>query len=115
MRQRFHQFNQEESTVRSCKSFFVVLTLIACLCVAALPQNSTPLGIRPEPPEGKGVWALRAARLIDGTGAASIDNAVVIVTDNKIIDVGDGRSVSIPAGATVLGLIDGTFIHVINV
>jgi len=90
--------------VRSCKSFFVVLTLIACLCVAALPQNSTPLGIRPEPPEGKGVWALRAARLIDGTGAAPINNAVVIVTDNKITAVGDARSVSIPAGAKVIDL-----------
>src|SRR5437870_7234830 len=104
MRRRFHQFNKEESTVRSCKIFVVVLTFIVCLCVAALPQNSTPLGIRPEPPEGKGVWALRAARLIDGTGAAPINNAVVIVTDNKITAVGDARSVSIPAGAKVIDL-----------
>src|SRR5438034_6423599 len=104
MRRRFHQFNKEESTVRSCKIFVVVLTFIVCLCVAALPQNSTPLGIRPEPPEGKGVMALRAARLIDGTGAAPIIHAVVIVTDNKITAVGDAKSVPIPAGAKVIDL-----------
>src|SRR5437870_3422890 len=110
MRRRFHQFNKEESTVRSCKIFVVVLTFIVCLCVAALPQNSTPLGIRPEPPEGKGVWALRAARLIDGTGAALINNAVVIVTDNKITAVGDANSVLIPAGAKVIDLGDVTLL-----
>src|SRR5437667_2566047 len=106
----FDQFNQEESTVRSCKPFFIVLTLIVCLCVAALPQSSTPLGIRPEPPEGKGVLALRAARLIDGTGAAPINNAVVIVTDNKITAVGDAKSVSIPSGAKVIDLGDVTLL-----
>src|SRR3989441_6504756 len=104
MRRRFHQFNQEESTVRSCKPFFIVLSLILCLCVATLSQNSTPLGVRPEPPEGKGVVALRAARLIDGTGAAPINNAVVIVTDNKITAVGDAKSVSIPAGTKLIDL-----------
>ena len=76
-----------------------MLTLVLCLWVVALSQNSTPLGIRPEPAEGKGVVALRAARLIDGTGAAPINNAVVIVTDNKITAVGDAKSVSIPSGA----------------
>src|SRR5947208_11188539 len=90
--------------MRNCKTFFVVLTLVLCLWVVALSQNSTPLGIRPEPPEGKGVVALRAARLIDGTGAAPINNSVVIVTDNKITAVGDARSVSIPAGAKVIDL-----------
>src|SRR3989442_7807746 len=102
MRRRFHQFNQEESTVTSCKPFFIVLSLILCLCVATLSQNPTPLGIRPEPPEGKGVVALRAARLIDGTGAAPINNAVVIVTDNKIISVCDARSVSISDGTKLI-------------
>src|SRR2546429_6782655 len=110
MRRRFHQFNQGESTVRSCKLLFVGLTLVLCLCVAAMSQNSTPLGIRPEPPEGKGVVALRAARLIDGTAAAPINNAVVIVTDNKIIAVGDAKSVPIPSGAKVIDLGDVTLL-----
>src|SRR5436853_6859271 len=110
MRRRFHQFNQGNQPVRCCKPFFIVLTLIACLCVAAMSQNSTPLGIRPEPPEGKGVVALRAARLIDGTGAAPINNAVVIVTDNKITAVGDAKSVPIPSGAKVIDLGDVTLL-----
>jgi imidazolonepropionase-like amidohydrolase len=69
-----------------------------------MPQNPAPIGIRPEPPEGKGVVALRAARLIDGTGAAAINNAVVIVTNNKITAVGDTNSVRIPSGAKVIDL-----------
>src|SRR6266446_4190484 len=111
MRQRFRSIQSRgNQPVRCCKPFFIVLTLIACLCVAALSQNSTPLGIRPEPPEGKGVVALRAARLIDGTSAAPISNAVVIVTDNKITAVGDANSVRIPPGAKVIDLGDVTLL-----
>jgi imidazolonepropionase-like amidohydrolase len=47
---------------------------------------------------------LKAARLIDGTGAPAITNAVVIVTDNKITAVGDASSVRVPAGAKVIDL-----------
>lgn len=80
------------------------LILISCLCFSALPQSPAPIGIRPEPPEGKGVVVLRAARLIDGTGAAPISNAIVIVTNNKITAVGDTNSVRIPSGAKVIDL-----------
>src|SRR5260370_25803422 len=75
-----------------------------------MPQSSAPIGIRPEPPVGKGMVALRAARLIDGTGAAPITNAVVIVTDNKITAVGDANSVRIPSGAKVVDLGDVTLL-----
>ena len=80
------------------------LILISCLCFSVLPQNLAPIGIRPEPPEGKGVVVLRAARLIDGTGAAPITNAIVIVTNNKITAVGDTNSVRIPSGVKVIDL-----------
>ncbi len=82
----------------------IALTVLSCLSVSVMPQNSAPIGIRPEPPEGKGVVVLRAARLIDGTGAAPINNAVVIVTNNKITAVGDTNSVRIPSGAKVIDL-----------
>jgi imidazolonepropionase-like amidohydrolase len=88
--------------VRSHKLLLVALTLICCTSV--LPQNPAPLGIRPEPPEGKGVVALRAARLIDGTGAPPINNAIVIVANNKISVVGDANSVRIPSGVKVIDL-----------
>jgi len=79
-------------------------TLIACICFTVLPQAPTPIGIRPQPPEGKGVVVLKAARLIDGTGAAPITNAIVIVTDNKITAVGDAAKVPAPSGATIIDL-----------
>ena len=55
------------------------------MCVFVQAQATR---ITPEVPEGKGVVVLNAARLIDGTGAAPINNAVVVVTDNKITAVG---------------------------
>jgi imidazolonepropionase-like amidohydrolase len=48
--------------------------------------------------------------LIDGTGAAPITNAIVIVTDNKITTVGDANSVRIPSGAKVIDLGDVTLL-----
>ena len=96
--------------MRSYKLLLTAVILIAGLCVSVLTQNLKPIGIRPEPPEGKGVVALRAARLIDGTGAAPITNAVVIVTNNKISAVGDAGSVRIPSGAKVIDLGDVTLL-----
>ena len=80
------------------------IVAVAVLVVAVAAQTPAPIGIRPQPPEGKGVVALKAARLIDGTGAPAISNAVVIVTDNKITAVGDAASVRIPSGAKVIDL-----------
>jgi imidazolonepropionase-like amidohydrolase len=80
------------------------------VCVIVLSQAPQPIGVRPQPPEGKGVVALKAARLIDGTGAPAIANGVVIVTDNKITAVGDSRSVRIPSGAKVIDLGNATLL-----
>jgi len=78
--------------------------------VRVAPQNTAPIGIRPQPPEGKGVVVLKAARLIDGTGAAPINNAVIIITDNKITAVGSASSVSIPSDVKVIDLGDVTLL-----
>lgn len=88
----------------------IILVLVSCLCSSLAQQNPPPIGIRPQPPEGKGVLALKAARLIDGTGAPAINNAVVIVTDNKITAVGDTRSIRIPSDAKVINLGDVTLL-----
>jgi imidazolonepropionase-like amidohydrolase len=90
--------------VRIAKKIPTVALLLAAFCFSVLPQSQTPIGIRPQPPEGRGLVALKAARLIDGTGAPAIANAVVIVTDNKITAVGDASSVRIPSGAKVIDL-----------
>ena len=99
-----------ESIMKLNKLFLTAATLIACICFTVLPQAPTPIGIRPQPPEGKGVVVLKAARLIDGTGAASIANAIVIVTDNKITAVGNAATVAAPSGATIIDLGDTTLL-----
>src|ERR1051325_8616731 len=38
--------------------------------------------------KGSGTTVLRAARVIDGSGAAPIANGVVVVTDDRIVAVG---------------------------
>ncbi len=96
--------------MRSHKLFLPALIVIGCLCVPGLPQNPPAGLIRPEPPEGKGVVVLRAARLIDGTGGPAINNAVIVINDNKIAAVGESGSVSIPANAKVIDLGDVTLL-----
>jgi imidazolonepropionase-like amidohydrolase len=96
--------------VKKLRISATAVALIACFCLSVAPQNQPPIGIRPQPPEGKGVVVLRAARLIDGTGAPAVNNAVVVVTDNKITAVGDARSVHVPQGAKVIDLGDVTLL-----
>ena len=88
--------------MKNFKLLLVTLSLIVCLNSSALAQ-STPQ-IVPDPPIGKGTVVLKAARLIDGTGAPAINNAVVVVTDNKIVAVGISNSVASPADAKVIDL-----------
>jgi imidazolonepropionase-like amidohydrolase len=102
--------NPRNIQLRSYKLILLASLLVFCLCAGALPQNPAPIGIRPEPPVGKGVVALRAARLIDGTGAALITHAIVVVTDNRITAVGDANSVRIPSGAKTIDLGDVTLL-----
>lgn len=53
---------------------------------------------------------LRAARMIDGTGAPTVSNVVVVITDDRIVAVGPASSVAVPAGARVLDLGDVTLL-----
>lgn len=61
-------------------------------------------------PSGTGTVVLRAARLIDGTGAAPVANGVVVVTSNRIVAVGRSGAVTIPAGARTIDLGDATLL-----
>jgi imidazolonepropionase-like amidohydrolase len=85
----------------------VVLSVIAILFVWSLPLNAQTTGA-PGLRKGSGIVALRAARVIDGTGADAIRNGVVVVTDDKITAVGPSASVRIPQGARVIDLGDAT-------
>jgi imidazolonepropionase-like amidohydrolase len=65
---------------------------------------------RPQPTAGVGTVVLRAARVIDGTGAPPIENGVVVVTDDRIVAVGRAGSVAIPPGARTVDLGDATLL-----
>ena len=92
--------------MRNFKLVAVALFVIHSVCVSVLTQ--TPARITPEPPVGKGIVVLKASRLIDGTGSAAINNAVVVVTDNMITAVGTAGSVKVPANAKMIDLGDVT-------
>jgi imidazolonepropionase-like amidohydrolase len=81
--------------MRRMRNFFAALTL-----VIAAPLLAAPLFAADD------VTVIRAARLIDGTGAAPIVNAVVVVTGNKITAV--GSNLPAPTGAKVIDLGDVT-------
>ena len=83
---------------------FVVLACVICAATPLLAQNVGAPGER----KGSGTVVLKAARLIDGTGAAAITNAVVVILDDKIMAVGPASSVRIPSGAKVIDLGDAT-------
>jgi imidazolonepropionase-like amidohydrolase len=56
------------------------------------------------------VVVIRAARLIDGTGAAPLSNAAVIVRGNRIDAFGPASSIAAPAGARIIELGDVTLL-----
>src|SRR5262245_43109335 len=91
---------------------FLIMLLMACLSAIAVcaqfGQN------QPQGPQT--VYAIKAGRLIDGTGKAPIPNAMIIVQGERIEAVGPANNISIPPGAQVIdlgsdtlmpGLIDG--------
>src|SRR5688572_33232107 len=62
-------------------------------------------GWAPPPVLAQGtVTAFVGATLVDGTGAAPVDNGVVLVRDGRIAAVGRAAAGTIPAGATQVGL-----------
>jgi imidazolonepropionase-like amidohydrolase len=93
--------------LKNLKLLAVTLFVAHAMCVSVVAQ--TPR-ITPDVPIGKGAVVLKAARLIDGTGAAAIKNAVVVVTDNMITAVGTAGSVNIPANAKTIDLGDVTLL-----
>jgi len=81
---------------------FLSLALAApAIALAQAPTN---------PVKGTGTVVLKAARVIDGTGAAPIQNGVVVVTDDRIVAVGAAGAVSVPAGARTVDLGNATLL-----
>ena len=60
--------------------------------------------------KGTGTVVLKAARIIDGTGAAAIRNGLIVILDDKIMSVGPADRVKVPTGAKVIDLGDATLL-----
>lgn len=73
-------------------------TLLALLLVPPLLHAAEP------------VIVIKAARMIDGTGAAPVANAVVVVTGGSITAAGTASTIAVPAGARVIDLGDSTIL-----
>jgi imidazolonepropionase-like amidohydrolase len=57
---------------------------------------------RQVPPQAAGSFAIVGARLIDGTGAAAVENSAVVVRDGEIVAAGPLAAVSVPLGLRVI-------------
>lgn len=74
---------------------------LAVMTVIVLAASATTI-------EAQEITAIRAGRLIDGTGAAAVENAVILVRGNRIEAVGRAGEIAVPAGARVVDLSDRT-------
>ena len=72
------------------------LSALATPLIAALIAACVPPG------PGDDTTALVGGRLIDGTGAAAVEDAVVVMGGGRIIAAGVAGDVTVPAGATVI-------------
>ncbi|MDB4911321.1 MAG: hypothetical protein JWO39_2144, partial [Gemmatimonadetes bacterium] len=82
---------------------FSALIAIAALYSAPLPAQDSSLA-------APGTYVLRAAHLIDGRGAAEMQNAAIVVVGDSITWVGSAASVKAPAGARTIDLGDATLL-----
>jgi imidazolonepropionase-like amidohydrolase len=87
--------------------FILLFALAFAFLIKGIPAQQ--LGA-PGERRGKGTIVLRAAQIIDGTGAEPVKNGVVVVTDDKIVAVGASGSVRIPGGARTIDLGDVTLL-----
>ena len=82
-------------------------TALAATVLAA--AVATPLAPLPVSAQGAAT-VYEGARLIDGTGAAPIENGVLVVANGRITAVGASGAVQAPAGATRVSLAGKTII-----
>lgn len=94
------------SSTQSLTTITMRIALCLSLAVPTLLAAQAPTN----PIKGSGTVVLKAARVIDGTGAAPIQNGVVVVTDDHIVAVGAAGSVTIPAGARTVDLGNATLL-----
>ena len=90
--------------MRTIRTFFVMTAFVAVMSSQVAAQQVGAPGER----KGSGTVVLKAARIVDGTGAAPIRNGAIVILDDKIMSVGPAGSVRVPTGARVIDLGDAT-------
>ncbi|MDQ3698998.1 MAG: amidohydrolase family protein [Gemmatimonadota bacterium] len=87
-----------------------VLLFAAPSLLAAQPASSLSPTTRAFVSVDAPVIALTRVRVVDGTGAAPVEDQTVVIADGKIAAVGRTGSVQVPAGARVMELAGHTVI-----
>jgi imidazolonepropionase-like amidohydrolase len=82
--------------------FFLFIVFINCL--AQGPASDRQQFIRVEAP----VIALTHVRVIDGTGAAPLEDQTIVIADGKIQSIAPSATAAVPTGAQILALKDYT-------
>jgi imidazolonepropionase-like amidohydrolase len=78
----------------------LLLFTVSISCLAQGPASDRQQFIRIEAP----VVALTHVRVIDGTGAASLDDQTIVIVDGKIQSIAPSTSTNVPTGAQILDL-----------
>ena len=78
--------------------------------LATVVLGAAPLAAQDSSLAAPGTFVLRAAHLIDGTGAAEINNVAIVVVGDSITWVGSAANVKAPAGARTIDLGDATLL-----
>jgi len=73
----------------------------ALLALAVIFLSTGPRAARPAI-AGEGTLAIHNGRLFDGTGAAPIEDAVVLIEGNRIVGAGPAGQVAVPADAATI-------------
>ncbi|MEP6690103.1 MAG: amidohydrolase family protein [Gemmatimonadaceae bacterium] len=79
---------------------------IAAAILVGTLAASAPLGAQGAP----ATTVLRAARMFDGTGAALVRDALIVITGERITAAGPAARIAVPAGARVIDLGDATLL-----
>jgi imidazolonepropionase-like amidohydrolase len=99
----FSIFSAGQRGSRMSKLTIFVIVFLFSFCHASAQLIGAPGEKR-----GKGVVALKAARIIDGNGGELIKNGVIIITDDKITAI--GPNIPVPTGARVIDLGNSTLL-----
>jgi imidazolonepropionase-like amidohydrolase len=86
------------------------LSVLFLLGSAALAQGRFTPGTQPFITVNAPVVALQHVRVIDGTGAAPVEDQTILIDHGKIAAVGPARSTPVPAGAQAMDLSGTTVI-----